>query len=251
MNIKTKIRQNLSEARLNIKSLLRKKKLSRSIDKSFVAHFNKTVNCTSTWYGNSYGGFFVNPDIINNSSIVYSFGIGKDISFDKEMINAHNCKVFAFDPTPQSINWLSSQDLPQGYEYFKYGISTRNEIQKFYLPLNPRGVSGSLVNHIDTNLNDSIEVNMKNFLSITHELAHSHINLIKMDIEGFEYEVVEDILDSGVSFDQILIEFHDRYFDDKIMKSKKTVESLNKRGYKLFACSISFEEASFIHESLL
>lgn len=44
------------------------------------------TRCKKIWYGNGYGGFYVNPDLLNSSSIVYSIGIGEDISFDLDVI---------------------------------------------------------------------------------------------------------------------------------------------------------------------
>ena len=38
------------------------------------------------WYGNGYGGFYVDPSLVPDNAIVYSFGIGEDISFDKAII---------------------------------------------------------------------------------------------------------------------------------------------------------------------
>jgi hypothetical protein len=69
----------------------------------------KTVSMENEWYGSNYGGFFVHPLGLNEESLVYSFGVGEDISFDKEIILRHRCCVFAFDPTPRCINWIKSQ----------------------------------------------------------------------------------------------------------------------------------------------
>jgi hypothetical protein len=57
------------------------------------SHLKPTVKVGKKWYGNDYGGFFVAPAFINNHSIVYSFGIGEDVSFDESVIKHHNCKV--------------------------------------------------------------------------------------------------------------------------------------------------------------
>lgn len=67
-------------------------------------HLRKGVKCPTAWYGNTYGGFYVCPDHLNAQSIVYSVGIGRDISFDKAILVQHNCQVFGFDPTPNSIS---------------------------------------------------------------------------------------------------------------------------------------------------
>ena len=37
---------------------------------------------------------------------------------------------------------------------------------------------------------------MKSLADIANELGHSHIDVLKMDIEGSEYEVIENILES-------------------------------------------------------
>jgi hypothetical protein len=51
------------------------------------------------WFGTKYGGFYVYPDRLCQESIIYSFGVGEDVSFDLELIEKYNCHVFAFDPT--------------------------------------------------------------------------------------------------------------------------------------------------------
>jgi len=46
---------------------------------------------------------------------------------------------------------------------------------------------------------------MKTFDDITRELGHNHIDVLKMDIEGSEYDVIGTILASPVTIDQILV----------------------------------------------
>ena len=43
-----------------------------------VSHLRKNIKCNYVWYGNTYGGFNVCPELINKNSIIYSFGIGED-----------------------------------------------------------------------------------------------------------------------------------------------------------------------------
>ena len=69
------------------------------------SHIKKQITCPVHWYGNDYGGFYLNPNIIKDGSTIYSFGIGEDISFDKAVLEAHSVQIFGFDPTPKSIKW--------------------------------------------------------------------------------------------------------------------------------------------------
>ncbi|MGH9954648.1 MAG: hypothetical protein ACRD39_03175, partial [Nitrososphaeraceae archaeon] len=108
------------------------------------SHLNKSITCKHKWYGNYYGGFYVCPVILHEKSIVYSFGIGEDISFDKDIIEHHNCLVFGFDPTPKSINWLKNQQLPSHFKFYEFGISHKSGVVDFYLPKKSGHVSGSI-----------------------------------------------------------------------------------------------------------
>jgi hypothetical protein len=92
---------------------------------------------------------------------------------------------------------------------------------------------------------------MKSFRDIINQLGHKHIDILKIDIEGAEYDVIEDILNAKISINQILIEFHDRYVENGIMKTRQTVENLKNKGFIIFAVSDTYEEVSFIHKRVL
>jgi FkbM family methyltransferase len=207
---------------------------------------NKEIDCTTKWYGNTYGGTNAHPDILNKNSIVYSFGIGEDISFDKAIIENHGCYVFAFDPTPKSIAWIKDQKLPPNFTFFEYGIASETGYVNFNLPKNSKHVSGSIIGHQNVDKNNSVSVLMKCLSDIIAELGHDHIDVLKIDIEGYEYDVINNILSSSAEIDQILIELHERFFVDGKEKTAKLLKSMKENGYALFAVSDSFKELSYI-----
>lgn len=211
-----------------------------------VNHFKKNIKLKHKWYGSRYGGFFIYPDILNKESIIYSFGIGEDISFDLRISELHNCNIFCFDPTPKSINWVRNQKLPNKLNIFEFGISNKSGLTDFYLPINPEFVSGSLINQSNVDTSKNILVQMKTLSEIMKDFGHKHIDILKLDIEGAEYEVIEDILGARVSITQILIEFHDRFINDGKAKSQKIIQKLKNSGYEIFAVSDTFEEISLI-----
>lgn len=204
------------------------------------------VLCNHKWYGNTYGGFNANPDSLGEDSIVYSFGIGEDISFDKSIIENHKCHVFAFDPTPKSISWVKNQSLPPNFRFFNYGIDSKTGFVNFNLPKNKNHVSGSIINHRNVDENDVVSVPVKCLTEIATDLGHDRIDLLKMDIEGSEYEVIESILSSPIQINQVLLELHERFFVDGKAKTAKLLKTLKDSGYALFAVSDSMEELSFI-----
>jgi len=214
-----------------------------------VNHLKKGIKLKSVWYGNQYGGFYVYPDLLNENSIIYSFGIGRDISFDTTVIKNHNCRVFGFDPTPKSIDWIKSQDIPSKFTFHDVGISDKSGFCDFYFPKNPDNVSGSIVVQDNIDVCEKTTVKMRSIKDITNELAHTHIDILKMDIEGAEYSVIENILDSDISIDQILIEFHDRFVENGKAKTCHAIRCLNDKGFEIFAISDSCYEISLINKN--
>ncbi|HIA03842.1 MAG TPA: FkbM family methyltransferase [Myxococcales bacterium] len=207
------------------------------------------VNIQSEWMGNDYGGFFVSPERMNDGGIVYSFGIGEDISFDRAMIEKYGCRVFAFDPTPKSIKWVEQSDLPSQFSFYPVGLGAQNGSATFYLPKNKEHVSGSMVTHNNLDETSAIEVEMKSFTTIVDELGHDYIDVVKMDIEGAEYDVLESLLNTPVKIRQLLIEFHDRFVDGGIGATKRAITTLSNHGFRVFAASNTHEEISFINTS--
>lgn len=214
-------------------------------------HLKKEVKIPKKWFGNHYGGFFVATDYINEKSIVYSFGIGEDISFDTALINKFNCKIYGFDPTPKSIRWINSQDLPNGFKFYDFGINYQSEKAIFYFPKNPNFVSGSVIAQNNVNTEEGIEVDLKTLKDTAELLGHSKIDVLKMDIEGSEYAVLEEILQSRFEIGQILVEFHDRFFEDGRERTMRILNEMKKFNYVVFGISDTFEEISFIHKNLL
>ncbi len=247
-----KLKFELNSIRQNIFSYLRKIKLKNETDLNLVKHFEIGTIQNHSWYGNSYGGFFIIPELLSEKSILYSIGIGKDISFDLKCLKKHALNIFAFDPTPKSINFIKEQKLPLNFKFYEYGITANlSGVERFFMPENPNAVSGSLISHSETNATNFIEVNMLTFDDMAKLNKHNHIDVLKMDIEGAEYDVLDSILQSEVTIDQILVEFHDRLFDLKEYKSKNIVLKMIDFGYEIYGVSKSFEEISFVHKRVL
>ena len=112
-------------------------------------------------------------------------------------------------------------------------------------------MSGSLIHNNNLDKQDKIEVQVKSFNDIVKDLDHKIINVLKMDIEGTEYQVLPDILESGVYIEQLLIEFHYRFYKDGKRKTQNAIKLLNRYGFEIYAASDSSEEISFIRKEVL
>lgn len=206
------------------------------------------VICAKERFGSDYGGWDVVTTSIDSHSIVYSFGVGEDASFDTALIKKFNLTIHAFDPTPKSIEWVKRQRFSDRFVMHDYGIAAFDGVISFYPPENPDHVSHTLLDRPSTKAK-AISVAVKKLSTIMNELGHDQIDVLKMDVEGAEYDVIKDIDKAGIRPQQILVEFHHRFPGVGIKRSKEAIERLRSMGYQLFSVSATNEELCFIQKS--
>jgi len=233
-----------------MKAIYRKLKILLRILFGTELNYKSQADIPMVWYGKTGAGFFVYEKDLSADSIVYSFGVGEEVSFDMELINKFGCKVYAFDPTPKSIRFVENLPPNDKFIFNPYGIYNTDGFIKFYLPEDENYVSGSSINRWRYNekIFKPIDVPVKTFAAITKQLGHNKIDVLKMDIEGAEYDVIDGILNSGIDITQILVEVHHRFPDVGVNKTKDFVNKLNAHGYKIAKIADSKEEYSFIKE---
>jgi FkbM family methyltransferase len=204
--------------------------------------------CKKERFGSDYGGWDIVTKKINVKSIVYSFGVGEDASFDTALIDKYNLIVHAFDPTPKSIEWVRSKGFSDHFVLHEYGIASFDGTASFNPPENRAHISHTLLERSATQ-DIAIIVPVKKLSTIMKELGHKRIDILKMDVEGAEYQVIDDLAHSSIRPHQILIEFHHRFPGVGIEKSKEAIAKIRNMGYLLFSISASNEEFCFIKRS--
>lgn len=155
--------------------------------------------------------------------------------------------MHAFDPTPGSIEYLKSQQLPSTFKWHQMGLAGRDGTARFFPPVNPSHISHSLLERAETD-ERAIDVQVRRLSTIMRECGHEALDVLKMDIEGAEYEVLDDILDQGLPVRQILVEFHHRFPRMGVERTRRAIQRLNAAGYRIFFSAESGEEYCFIRD---
>lgn len=195
------------------------------------------------------GGWWFTAQGIDQDSIVYSLGVGDNIDFDLAIIEDFGATVHSFDPTPSSIDMLSSADLPNRFHFHPWAITAEDGTLKFYPRVKKDGSKSATMYTIvaeDSSKDNAIEVPAFCLSTIVTRLGHTQIDLLKMDIEGAEYEVLDGLLDSPIKPAQLLVEFHHRFPGIGVEKTANIVARLQQSGYKIFAISETGREVSFL-----
>jgi FkbM family methyltransferase len=173
------------------------------------------------------------PRNLNAQSVVYSGGVGHDVTFEHELVRRFGCNVMLFDPSPTGLETMAKAEnqIPQ-FKFQPVALAGRCGTLKFTPPQNPE--EGSWF--AQSGKTATLEVPCKNLSTLMRENGHEHIDLLKIDIEGAEYEVLEDLLRHRLRVKQIAVEFHHGMLPGiRRSQSVRLIIRLLTAGYKLLA----------------
>jgi FkbM family methyltransferase len=154
--------------------------------------------------GSTYGGWWIPAGLLGADSIVYSAGVGEDVSFDLALIEQFQCHVWAIDPTPRSIEFVKGINDPR-FHFVPHGIWSSDSEQRFYAPANAEHVSHSILNIQGTQ--SYFTARCRSLSTLMRELGHDHLDLLKMDIEGAEGPVLNAMVQQGIAPRILCVEF--------------------------------------------
>jgi FkbM family methyltransferase len=205
-----------------------------------------TAHVPLEWHGSTYGGRMIRAHSLDSSSTVYSFGVGRDITFDLSIIKHYNCLVHGFDPTPESIEYVRDRHF-RGFVMHDYGLSDASGRATLYAPRNTEHITGSIIRASQL-APTGVDVPLKCLPDILAELHHARIDVLKMDIEGAEYRVIASIADDPLvgRIDQLCIEFHHRFDTIDVRQTREAIDHLSARGFEAAWVSNRGEEFLFV-----
>jgi len=205
------------------------------------------VSLRSERHGGGFATWTVVPELLGPDSVVYSVGVGRDVSFDLSLIDRFGVTVHAFDPTPRSRDWVRGQDLPAGFVFHEVGLAATDGSASFRPPADDDHVSYAMTATTD-DAGDSIRAPVRRLTTLMQDLGHDRLDLLKLDIEGGEYEVLEDLVRQSVKVDQLLVEFHHRMPEFGVEKTKQAIARLNDAGFRIFDVAPGGEDYGFVYE---
>jgi len=164
--------------------------------------------------------------------IVYDFGIREQPEFGKMMATKYGCEVHAFDPSPISVQFYRANDELQklpNYHFHEYGAGGRDgevslwtynwgqvSIIQNAAHVNRSSCPPDYVEGGQCSLNyphiaqKEFKLQVRTVPHIMKELNHKWIDVIKIDVEGSEYALLENIFDvmGCPPCNQLTVEWH-------------------------------------------
>ena len=205
---------------MTLKSAFRQLKSALGLD----VYRHPEVTVETVRLGDPGGRWSVVPGALG-AGTVYAFGVGTDISFERDLIARYGVTVHAFDPTPIALEWAASQPLPERFVLHPYGVADFDGTARFAAPRKRKFASFSLVRR--EGVGPAVEAPVHRLTTLVEMLHLPPPDLVKMDIEGAEYAVLPDLLERGPGPAQILVEFHHRWRE---VGARRTREALSYSG---------------------
>ncbi len=182
------------------------------------------------YLGSVYGGWEIDLDLIENGDFIIDAGLGEDVSFLTELQKYADVNIIGVDPTEKSHNYISANPVEK-MELLKVAIGKYGQKEiVMYKNKNSDHVSESCyVDHQSTAGMGSYSVDCISFKTLIEKYSPS---LIKMDIEGSEYDVLEECI--GVK--QICVEFHHHCIESKTkVDTERCINRMLENGYSIIA----------------
>jgi len=203
------------------------------------------------FHGTEYGGWPIASGSLSEESVVVDIGLGEDISFSESLIRKYRCNVFGFDPTPKAIAYVRARN-PPNFLLFEMGVDARRGNATFYLPNVVEHASGSVcaAPHLGAS---TIVVPMIAIEDVLVTIGVGGVDLLKMDIEGSEYAVVQSEGFEQLTrlTKQICIEFHHRWRRSGKADTLAAIQRLAGLGFEVAWVSNNNEEILFVRNGEL
>lgn len=191
-----------------------------------------------------YGAWVVPNGLLDARSIVYSFGVGEDISFDLELMRRFGCRVFAYDPTPAAAKFIERLVPGPNFVFSQLGLAAVDGVAEF-AETHPDESAFAMTGGEMVRNGVVRGFHVSRLSSLMAANGHDHIDLLKMDIEGFEYDVIDDMLQQRLFPRCVLLEFH-HYQRKDPAATRRSVRKLTDVGYRRFWISELGAEYGFV-----
>ncbi|MGI9232831.1 MAG: FkbM family methyltransferase [Woeseiaceae bacterium] len=189
------------------------------------------------------------PELLGSDSIVYSLGVGDSIDLDMDLIHHYSLTVHAFDPTPYSLEWVSGLELPDNFKFHPWAAAGEDGNLRLFRRVNKRGKASEVMWTADSTAadeSDFVDAPAYTIATIMQKLEHTHVDVLKIDVEGAEYEILDSLGDVANLPTQLLVEFHHRFPGIGKQRTAESIERLKTFGYRIFSISKTGREIGFV-----
>ncbi len=159
---------------------------------------------------------------LNTDSIVFDVG-GYKGEFASEILCKYNANVYIFEPVRDFFLVIKNKFLKnEKVMSFNFGLAGKDQEMQISISDNSSSV------YLKGEKKETIQ--LKSIVDFIKRNNINQIDLIKINIEGGEYELLESLIENGciTVFKNIQVQFHDFLFENAKERMNKIQENLSK-----------------------
>ncbi len=149
-------------------------------------------------------GVRIDYDFLNEHSVVVDLG-GYKGDFASDIFAKYLCRVYVFEPVHDYAESTKNRFKKNSHiKTFEYGLGDKNETRRIHLD----EAASSFFRG-----NPNMEIKMREFGAAMDELGIREIDLLKINIEGGEYELLPHLMKTGwlKRVKDFQVQFHEFY----------------------------------------
>ncbi len=174
----------------------------------------------------------INTEILPHNATIVSGGVGNDVTFERELADHYGCTVYIFDPSPTGMETMARpENQHERIFYFPLGLAAIPGTLVFTLPDDPE--EGSYTVARDNATVRSTRFSCTTVSAFFNERQLGRIDVLKLDIEGFEYGVIDDVLSERLPISQLCIEYHHFMKGISVWQTCRSIWRLKRSGFSI------------------
>jgi hypothetical protein len=159
-------------------------------------------------------GAAVAPDLLHVNSVVYSVSADQVSRFDRALIGEVGCMVHAVEHGMRSDR---GRDDTFPLRFVLHSANGPKALE----PTTPEAPV------------------LARMQWIMRQLGHTHMDLLRLDVDGAEYDAIEALAQTPLRPCQMIVTFHHHRPDWSLWQTERALSQLNELGYRIFDCQES------------
>jgi len=185
-----------------------------------------------TTLGVSYGSWIMPEGVVEPSWTCYCVGAGGDVTFDLDLVRRYGATVRAVEPVPGYVQEAieAGRGEPR-YSVHQAAITTADGPVRMQVTHDSGSRSVSLAGLYESDT--FVELPGRSLASLMSELGDDHIDLLKLDVEGAEYDLLPTLDLRGFGVKVFAIQLH---HTGTVAQARALINHLHDQGYEPVAC---------------
>jgi len=197
--------------------------------------------------GSPYGGWVLPVDLMVPGWCCYTVGVGGDISFDRALLDRFGAAtVRAFEPVQSFVDGARAQMAGDTrFTADAVAIAPTDGPIRMQATHDPTSSSVSPVGLYDTR--DYTEMAGRSIPSLMAQYGDERVDLLKLDIEGGEYELLPQLDLAALGIKVFAVQLH---HNRSVRDARTLVAQLGERGYEAIGLR-PVVKVTFVNRELL